>query len=68
MKTFVFNRLLGTRPGIAGLSRGLGLCSGDVLHQDYPGFRVYAAANASCAGAPGDCGHYAVAGADVRKK
>lgn len=49
-------------------ARGLGLCSGDVLHQDYPGFRVYAAASASCDGAPGDCGHYAVAGADVRKK
>ena len=43
---------------------GLGLCSGDVQNQDYPGFRVYAAANASCDGAPDDCAHVAVSGAD----
>ena len=41
------------------------LCSGDVLHQSYPGFRVYAENASACDGDAGDCAHYAVAGSDA---
>ena len=45
-------------------AKGVELCSGDVLHQAYPGYRVYATNASACDGGAGDCAHYAVSGAD----
>ncbi|KAH8096322.1 hypothetical protein JL720_3687 [Aureococcus anophagefferens] len=38
-------------------AKGVELCSGDVLHQAYPGHRVYATNASACDGGAGDCAH-----------